>query len=507
MNEEQLKKLDKCYFKYSMEQRCQEEVIPARQLLGSSRFDLYAILLYIDHKVRGVKDLSFAREVYLERTRAITGLEFSEEGNKQKTRLSDFFIVLDKLIEDFQNERYDENRTLIPVDKNFELIDGAHRVSCAAYFNKDVKVLHFLDAKVSRMTSQYLLDKLMPESIADAMAIEALRWHDDLFMIFMWPKSFVDLIKHEQAKSLIYKRLDVVYEKEVQMTYKAIRNLMIQIYGHMDWVGSIDNDFSSTYAKADEVWSPEGVCRFLLVRAPSTEYVLKVKGEVREIFQMGLASVHSTDNMRETSIAVNAIMNRNSYHFLHVASPTKYKKSYLLIQKFKKKIQETGLSVDNFIIDSSMILAISGAREANDLDYYTIVETERDIFAQDEDIEEHDDNQKQFYDVSVDDLIISSKNHFYYDELKFVSMENLLSFKKKRFAKTKDTKDSNDIKILEMLLSGKEDKWAMRKLAFKVKYKRIKRKYRSRFYAFRSKILKRLGLYDTLKRLRDRIKK
>ena len=59
MKEEQLKKLDKCYFNYNLEQRCEEMVIPARQLLGSSRFDLYAILVYIDHRVRGVNDLSY----------------------------------------------------------------------------------------------------------------------------------------------------------------------------------------------------------------------------------------------------------------------------------------------------------------------------------------------------------------------------------------------------------------------------------------------------------------
>lgn len=507
MKEEQLKKLDTCYYNFMIEQRCEEEIIPARQLLGSSRFDLYAILLYIDHKVRGVKDLSYAKRVYSERTRAITGLTFKEEGNAQKRSLDDFFAVLDRLIEDFKNGQYDEERTLIPVDKDYELIDGAHRVSCAAYFDKKVKVLHFLDAKVSKMTSEYLLDKLLPPDVADSMALESIKWHDNLFVLFLWPKSFLQESNLIKAKELIYDKTDVIYDKSTRMTYQAIRNLMIQIYGHMDWVGNIDNDFSSTYKKADEVWSPEGLCEFFLVKAPSTQYVLDLKSQVRDIFQIGLSSIHSTDNQRETNIAVNALFNSNSFHFINTAKPTRFKSSYKLLQQYKKRIQERGLSENNFIVDSSMVLAIAGAREANDLDYYTLLSESASLFEGIRNIEEHDNTQKQYYNCPVDDLILNPNNYFWYDEIKFVAFEQLMIFKQNRYKRTKDSKDANDIKMLEIILSGKEDKWEMFKLTLKIKYKRLRRRTNDEYHHLRANILKKLGLYDILKQFRNKIKK
>lgn len=53
MTQEQLNKLDNCYFDYSLDDRCVEEVVEARSLLGTHRFDLYAILFYIGQRVGG----------------------------------------------------------------------------------------------------------------------------------------------------------------------------------------------------------------------------------------------------------------------------------------------------------------------------------------------------------------------------------------------------------------------------------------------------------------------
>ena len=414
---------------------------------------------------------------------------------------------MDKLIEDFKSGLFDESRTLIPVDKNYELIDGAHRVSCAAYFNKKVRILRFLDVKIYEMTFQYLTDKLMPMDVAEAMALEATKWHDDLFMLFLWPKAFLQGEKLSKAKELIKEKADVLYHKPCVMSYQAIRNLMIQIYGHMDWVGNIDNDFSSTYKKADEVWSPEGKCEFVLLKAPSTQYVLNLKSEIREIFQIGLSSIHSTDNMRETVIAANALFNPNSFFFLNIAKPTRFKNSYRLLQKYKSRIHEGKRSENEFIVDSSMVLAITGAREANDLDFYTTTEKGLNLFNGISNIEEHDNIQRQYYNVPISDLITNSHNHFWYDEIKFVSLEQLLEFKKNRYKADRDPKDASDIKLLEILLSGKENKFRKWILSVQIGMRRSERKFMSRYRTIRNSVLKRVGIYDHLKMIKDQYKK
>ena len=509
MTIEQYNKLDKCHFNFLLDQHCQEEVIDAHHLLGPARFDLYAILLYIDQYVHGVQDISYAKSVYKERTCAITGFSFSEDGNPQKNSFEEYLKSLNSLIDAFQQDEYDESKKLIPVDKKYELIDGAHRVSCAAYFGKKIRVLKFMDVDLIPMDAPTLMNNLLPVWAADAMALEASRWHKDLFMLFLWPKSFIDLDVHNEARDLIHSKLEVMYEKETEMSYQAIRNLMLQIYGHMDWVGTVDNNFISTYAKADEVWEPQGKCRFILAQGPSTEYVLSLKGEIRSLFNIGLASIHSTDNQRETLIATNAVFNPHSFHFLKIAQPTKYKNSYKLFEKFKNLIESKGLDKNEFVIDSSMVLSICGVREADDLDYYVSSKLSgvASVLNGNEKIEEHDEHQKQFYSCPVDDLIYDVSNYFVYNEIKFVSLERLLEFKKKRYSLYHDAKDSSDIKLISLLLSGKKRKLQKLVLACSVYIRRKHRRFTSSFCIFRNKILKSIGLYDKLKQIRDFILK
>lgn len=507
MTEQQLNKLDKCHFYFHLDQNCEEEIVEARSLLGGARFDLYAILLYIDHYVHAVQDLTFAKSVYKERTCAITGYKFAEDGNPNKQSFEDYITTLNALIDDFHNDIFDESKSLIPVDKDYVLVDGAHRVACAAYFGRKIRILRFPDLNITHMSSSVLSKNLLPASVCDTIALEACKWHDNLFMLFLWPKSFCDMGIHSQAIELIYGKTSVVYEKETVLTYQAIRNLMIQIYGHMDWVGTVDNDFASTYAKADEVWEQSGKCRILLVQAPSTEYVLETKKQIRDLFNIGLASMHSTDNMRETLIAANALLNANSVHFLSNAQPCKFKKSYKLFETFKTRIEEYSLHKESFIIDSSMILAMFGLRQADDLDYYVIKDASyKTEFGEGiSNIEEHDEHQKAFYNCPIEDLVYNVSNYFVFNEIKFVSLEKLLEFKNNRFKQHHDAKDAADIKIITYLLNEHSNKRAIRSEMRRASYIRRKRVLLREYKNMRNSILQRLGIYEFLKSLKNKL--
>ena len=371
MTIEQLDKLSKCHYEFSIKDICIEEIVEPIKLLKASKFDIYAILLYIDHRVKKVRDLSYATMVYKERTRSITAYKFSEDGNEHKQCFDDYLNSLNSLIDSFLSNSYDASRTYIPVDKDYNIIDGSHRVACSLYFNKQVNILRFPDIRIHNTNYTTMLSNLLPLDVGDAMAYEASKWHSDLYVLFIWPRAYKDSEKLNQAFSLIESATEVIYHRDFTITYNAIRNLMIQIYGHMDWVGNIDNDFESTYAKADEVWDNFGKCRVIVTKAPSCEYILNLKARVRNIYNIGLASIHSTDNAKETKLALQALFNPNSFHFLTYAKPTTYKKSFKIIEKFAKKLDDNKLDKENYIIDSSMVLAIYGIREANDLDYYT----------------------------------------------------------------------------------------------------------------------------------------
>lgn len=501
MNQEQYNKLNKCYFNYSLDDQCVEEFVEAKSLLGYQRFDFYGILFYIDQKVKGVTDLSFAKEVYEERTRAMTGFRLSEIGNENKSSFDDFLNVLDSLILDFQNGKYDCERTLIPVDKKGEPIDGAHRISCAAYFNQKIKVLRFLNREVTPYNYEYLQHELMPTHIADVMALEALKWHDDIYALFLWPKAHKNHSKLQEALHLIVSNADVFYQVEYRLTFEAITNLMIQLYGHMDWVGTIDNGFANIRGKVDEVWDENGKVLIVLVRANNGKEILKLKSKIRDLFGIGLASVHSTDNKRETNMAMNALLNPNSRHYLLNANVTRYKDSFKLFSRFKQMLDANGFDNDEFIVESSMVLSMYGLREARDLDYYCLHNAQEKIYPSDENIEEHDETQQRFYSIPVRDMICNPGNYFVFNGVKMVTLQNLLHFKQNRYKAYHESKDLEDIKLIQNILS---DSYRLRKYFRYVclMLKRKKRIYKQVIHANLITVSKNLHVYEQLRALK-----
>ena len=45
----------------------------------------------------------------------------------------------------------------------------------------------------------FLINNALPVDIADAMALEACNWHDDLYMLFLWPKAFKNSTHLQEA--------------------------------------------------------------------------------------------------------------------------------------------------------------------------------------------------------------------------------------------------------------------------------------------------------------------
>ncbi len=491
--------LDKCHLNFDSSWQYIDEMIDARTLLSPNRFDLYAILLYIDHKLRGVVgELEYAKNVYYQRTNIITGFTCSEKGNDKKNAFEDFVFYLDALIDDFQNDRYDALRSPVPVDCNNVIVDGAHRVACAAYFNRKVRVIRFVDKDFGQhVTADFLLSNTLPTTVADAMALEATRHHDNLYMLFLWPKAFRDSGKLKQAHRIISNKVPIVYHKIEKMTYNGIRNLMIQIYSHMDWIGTVDNDFYNTHVKADEVWNENGQVEFILVEGKDTQEILKLKAEIRNLYGIGLASVHSTDNIIETRIAAELIYNQNSLHHLQFGHPTKFPHSHHMIEKFKESITKHGYEVRDFVIDSSMILAMYGIRAANDLDYYTSLEN---VDLRNDAYEQHDDFIK-FHHFPKETLIYSPDKYFVYNGLKFISLDQLSFFKKSRGEK----KDFNDLKMIEAY-STKPNKWKFLILRINDTIMRKKLIYKRKSKMFVKIGLIKLHLFDVLYSIYGKIK-
>ena len=132
--------LDDCHVQFDETAKWEEYDIDACELLSYQRFDLFANLIYI-RAYNMQAGLEWAKSVYKARTSAITGYKLSEPGNENKNNFNDFVNTFNHLIDTFEKTDFDPSKSIVPIDEDNVLIDGAHRVTCAAYFGKKVHVV------------------------------------------------------------------------------------------------------------------------------------------------------------------------------------------------------------------------------------------------------------------------------------------------------------------------------------------------------------------------------
>ena len=118
--------------------------VSARNLICANRFDLMAKWIYIDAREKNI-DMAMARRVYKDNINSFSCGSFFEPGMDKKNSFQKYLNDFDAIIDDIREKGFDESLSLIPVGKGDRLFDGSHRVSAAAYFDKNVTIIRFPD--------------------------------------------------------------------------------------------------------------------------------------------------------------------------------------------------------------------------------------------------------------------------------------------------------------------------------------------------------------------------
>ena len=110
---------------YGIDETTKYEIIEISpdELLKFSRLDIIAKLIYLENKS------VFDKKLYAEHIKAMTKGSYIEAGNKEKKSIETFCAFFDQLKNDIEKEGYSTEHYLVPIDKNFQILDGAHRRS------------------------------------------------------------------------------------------------------------------------------------------------------------------------------------------------------------------------------------------------------------------------------------------------------------------------------------------------------------------------------------------
>jgi hypothetical protein len=152
---------------------------------------------------------------------------------------------------------------------------------------------------------------------------------------------------------------------------------------------------------------------------------------VREKLGLGKHALHISDTHEEVEMLCELFMNKNSRFFLNNS-----KKAFLIKIPSRDKLKDR----EDVAITSSFIMDIFGIRKANDLDY---------IINGSKIIKELGSKHNCFFsEEELKDLIYNPKNFFRFKGIKFLTLENVAKFKRKR----EEPKDRRDLRLIESFL-------------------------------------------------------
>ncbi len=455
------------------------ETLQAKKLLVSRRFDIGFKLFYLEMKSKNVK---LAKEIYKEHIRAFSLGKFEEPGNKSKNSIEKYYSEFDEIFEDIKTNDFDASKSLIPL-YNGSIANGAHRVASAIYLDKDVKCIN-IGVKDSIYDYKFFYNLDVSSQILESITNTFIEYADNVYVAFIWPTAKGH---KEEIEKIIP---NIVYRKELQLNPNGAHNLLSQIYYGEEWLGSVENNFSGVRGKLVECFKSFDPVQIIAFQTDKLDETLEIKKKIRTLFNIGKNSIHITDTKEEALRVSRLVFNDNSIHFLNYAKPNRYLKTHKKLTQFQNYLQKNDVMVDDTVLDSGIVLAVYGLRNVNDIDCF--IDDNEKLQYYDDDIETHDDTLK-YHDNEKAELIYNPKNYFYFNDLKFVSFNQLYKMKKNR----DEQKDNNDCKMMEALIKNDLFKKLVNRFKQKLYYWQIKLYYWwiTRLWIF-FELLKKFGLYN-----------
>lgn len=452
--------------------------VPAASLLTWNRLDLALKMLYLDLKD---KNPELAREIYQQDIRSQTLGTFVEHGNTSKNSFDKYVSAFNEIAQSVRIEGFDNSKSLVPLSGTGAIFNGAHRVASAIHAGCEVTCaltelpIHVCDYRFYQRSG-------VPQKIIEMAVQKYVEHAPGVFIAFLWPSGIGKL-----ALS-VEKFPNIVYKKTIRLSLNGGRNLLLELYKHMDWIGSRKNGYSGINQKLIECFPNESEVTTVVFQAHTLDEVREIKDRIRQIHGIGFSSVHITDTREEAVRVSRLLFNEHGLHFLNYAIPDKFHPDRE-IQEFKQFIETGGNKAADVVIDGSFLLTLYGIRESLDVDFLS----QLNIDCGGSSYDSHDD-QLKYHSVKKADLLYDPDYHFIFSGLKFVSFGQLRRMKTRR----SEAKDRHDLALMSRLQEPASLGRLIQSLAQRVFFLQLRAKTLLRNSCVL--LLKKIGLYAPVRR-------
>lgn len=409
---------------------------PMDLMLNPRRFDIVAKCLYARYRERGL-ETDWARRLYDEHIRVFNNYHEADESDKRgiEAFLDSFHMMLDEI----RRDGYDDSRSRVAVGEGGVPADGSHRIAACALCGVRVPVVRI--DKTDNYDAWWFRARGLSAAWADAVAREYCRLNTRAHIVNLYPA----VAGREHAVREILRQAGTIYyEKEVYLTNAGPLYYIKQVYEGEPWVGEASSGYRGAQNKADACFRRRGALRVFVLVADSVDRVNEAKDEIRSLYGIGNHSVHISDRHAETRRLAGVLFNDNSIHFLNHVRHRDYARFNRLFDEYKAWLAEHDADVEDFCIDASSVMSVYGIREGRDLDFLH----HGDAQVHPEPLIRSHNADAEHYPAAIDDIIYNPGHHFWYDGVKFASLDLVRRMKQAR----NEEKDRLDVRAIDARL-------------------------------------------------------
>ena len=409
-------------------------------LLHPSRFDLMAKYLYVKSIDKNL-NTDFFKELYHKHFVTFNGCKELPDNTIGEIGIAknniDDFINSFKLIENMKKNGFDE-RFPIPIGNNGIIVNGAHRLVASYYFNITPKIINLNEEGNVGYNYSFFLNRNdkpnLDEKYADAMALEYIKHNSNIRTMIIYPVAF-EVNKIREVIQIINKYGYIYYHKIVELNINGINNLIKEIYRGEEWIGGLFPNGWSPGGKAERCVGNNPLI-YISIVMNDVEKCVELKEKCRKIFNIGKHSLHMSDYKSDTYRISSSLLNKNSIHFLNNGTNDLSESTKKLLKDyFENNIDE------DYCLTSSVILEMYGLRNAKDIDYLHKDNKQIENFGL------HSGEWLSYYKEKKDDIIYDPLKYFYFNGLKFATLEVVKQMKKIR----NESKDLIDLELINKI--------------------------------------------------------
>ncbi len=439
-----LERLEPSNHAYVPDEVAVKVVDPLPLLLHAKRFDVMIKYIYAVYWRDGIA-CEWVKQMYIDHLATVMSPAFREGRTGVKVGVMAYLTAFEEILTSIRRDGFNNEQSLIPVNEQGVILDGAHRVAACAALGRKVVTVGPLHCDRHRYPFERFITQKFPTAWADAAVLEYCRCNPDSRIAIVWPGA-MDRIG--AIRDAIRECGEIYYEKTITLRNRGAANLMKIVYAGHHWVGSRQNRYQGAVNAASKYFGPtrSGRIGIMVFNASGGDAVVETKRKAREFCGIGNCAIHINDHHAETISVGETLLNANSIHWLESAPVCEIESYSDHLHSFRAAIQDQETAIRDLCFDSGMVLAAYGLRATRDIDVLHNGYEEW-IAALPSKIGSHN-NEARHLTVPVLEAVYDPRHHFYAHGFKHLSLPDVYAMKQRR----NELKDRRDTTLMRPVL-------------------------------------------------------